>query len=296
MSGLSFNIRIKRLLISINILIVPLIALALLKNFLIEYMMTMGFIIAHEFSHILAAIISGATIYGIKILPIGLNAQIDDSRTSKYSKVYIYLSGPCINLIIASAIYILNACHFVSKELTLGVQINIWLAFFNLLPILPLDGGKIAMELLASRYGLFRASKQMQILSIILSITIICLGFIVFMQTQYNVSLGLIGLYILLCTKRSKKETAIMNIKNFVFKRSKIIQKGIYPVREIAVMKSVKLSEVIKAMDHTNMFHLINVLDDDLKIIRVMTEQELLEVLMLNSVDTTLDKLFNSSN
>ena len=87
-----------------------------------------------------------------------------------------------------------------------------------------------------------------------------------------------------------------MNINNFVFKRSKIIQKGIYPVREIAVMKSVKLSEVIKAMDHTNMFHLINVLDDDLKIIRVMTEQELLDVLMLNSVDTTFDKLFNSSS
>ena len=285
------NVRIKRIQVNINILIVPLLVIALVMNFFTQYIITMVFIIAHELGHIGVALISGAKIYNLRILPIGLNAEIDDSRCSKCSKIYIYMAGPCINIIFAILIYIIGACHFVSKGLTLGVHINMWLAFFNLLPILPLDGGKIAMEMLAERFGIFRASKKIRIFTIFLSIIIICLGLVVFKQSIYNASLVLVGIYILLCVKGSKKETALMNMKNFIFRRSRIIKTGIYPVREIVVMKNVRLSEVIKAMDYANMFHLVNVLDDDLRVIKVMTEQEILDALMLNSMDITFDKL-----
>jgi len=295
MVRLAVNLRIKRIQICIDYLIIPLIIIAILNNFIIQYVITMGFIIAHELGHIVAASISGARIYSFRILPIGVNVAIDDSGCSKYGRIYIYLAGPCINIIFAIIIYILYVCHFVCIELTLGVYINIWLAFFNLLPILPLDGGKIAMEMLTDHSGLFMARKQMHVLTIILSITIICLGLVVFKKTLYNVSLVLVGIYILLCSKESKKETAIVNIKNFVFRRSRIIKKGIYPAREIVVMKKVKLSEVIKAMDYANMFHLINVLDEDLRVIKVMTEQEILDALLLNNIDTTLDELLSIS-
>ena len=291
MIRLAANIRIKGMLICINVLIIPVILIAILNNFFIQYVITMAFIIAHELGHIVTALISGARIYSLRILPIGVNVAIDDSGCSRNSKINIYLAGPFINIIFAIIIYILYACHIVSIELTLGVYINIWLAFFNLLPILPLDGGKVAMEALADHSGLFRASKHMHVLSVLLSIIIICLGLLIFMRTLYNISLVLIGIYILLCVKQSKKETALMNIKNFVFRRSRIIRKGIYPAREIVVMMDVKLSEVIKAMDYTNMFHLVNVLDKDLRVIKVMTEQEILDALMLNNIDTTFEKL-----
>ncbi len=291
MLKLAVNIRIKRMLVSIDLLIVPLIVIVIINDFAIQYVITMGFIIAHEMGHVVTALIEGARIYCIRILPIGVNAAIDDWRCSKGSKIAIYLAGPCVNIIIATIIYILYACHFVSIELSLGVYINIWLAFFNLLPIFPLDGGRIAIEALTDYSGIFKTNKQMHILSVILSIIIICLGLVVLKKTLYNISLVLIGIYILICSKESKKETAFMNLKNFIFRRSRIIKKGIYPVREIVVMRNVKLSEVIKAMDYANMFHLVNVLDDELRVIKVMTEQEILDALMLNNVDTTFDKL-----
>jgi len=293
MSGLSVNIRIRRILINIDILIVPLILIALVKDFFIQYIITMCFIIAHELGHIVVALISGARIYRLRVLPIGLSAEIDDLGCSKYRKICIYMAGPCINLTFAILIYILYACHFVTKELTVGVYINIWLAFFNLLPILPLDGGKIAMEMLAEHFGIFRASKQMQMLSLLLSIIITCLGIVVLMQTLYNASLVLVGIYILLCIKESKREATFMNLKNFLFRRSHIIKKGIYPAREIVVMKNVKISDVIKSMDYVNRFHIVNILDEDLCIIKVMTEQEILDALMLNNIDTTFDELLS---
>lgn len=296
MIGSSVNIKIKSILINVDILIVPLVLIAVVKNFFIQYLITMAFIMAHELGHIVVAIISGAKVYRLRILPVGLNAVIDDSSCGKYSKIFIYLAGPCISLMFAITIYILYACHFVSKELSVGVFINMWLAFFNLLPILPLDGGKIAMEILSEHFGIYKASKQLHIISLIVAIIIICLGLVVFWKSLYNVSIVLVGIYILLCMKVSKKETAFMNIKNFVFRRSRVIKKGIYPAREIVVMKNVKLSEVIKAIDYANRFHIINVLDDDLRIIKVMTEQEILDALMVNSIDTTIDELLVTPN
>lgn len=291
MPDLAFKIRIKYFTFSIDIFIIPFIIVVILSSYTIQYFVTIGFIIAHELGHITTALISGARIYCFKILPIGVTATIDDSGCSKITKIFIYLTGPCINIIFALTIYILYACHFISIDLFSGVYINIWLAFFNLLPILPLDGGKIVLEALSDYSGLFRTSKYMNILTILLSLVIIFLGLIILKETRYNTSLILIGIYILLCRTESRKETALMNIKNLLFRRSRIIKQRIYPVREIVVLKDVKLSEVIKAMDYANRFHIVYVLDENLRIIKVLSEQEILAAAMNNNIDTTIDKI-----
>ena len=51
------------------------------------------------------------------------------------------------------------------------------------------------------------------------------------------------------------------------------------------------MSDVIKAMDYIDRFHIINVLDDNMRVIKVMTEQELLDAIMENTPDTTFDNL-----
>ncbi|MEM5836508.1 MAG: site-2 protease family protein [Candidatus Aenigmatarchaeota archaeon] len=48
----------------------------------------------------------------------------------------IALSGPLVNLVFASIFYPISFLSFISN-------VNAWLAFFNLLPIPPLDGSKI---------------------------------------------------------------------------------------------------------------------------------------------------------
>ena len=56
-----------------------------------------------------------------------------------------------------------------------------------------------------------------------------------------------------------------MNVKNVVYRHSRLMRKGIYAARDIVVLKSVHLSEVLKHMDFDR-FHIVYVLDDELKI------------------------------
>lgn len=288
--GVSISFRLKRIQFSVSILIIPLIIVLMAYNSLLRYLIILTFISIHEFGHIAAALLLGSKLYGIKILPIGLNASIDNSCCYKRDRILIYLAGPCINLLIGIIFVIIYMHYKKSGFLSLGIMINVWLAFFNLLPVLPLDGGKILMEILAGRVGVFRASKYINIFSIILSSVIIVVVFFILEKSIFNVSLILIGAYILFSIGQNKKESAFMNVRNLVYRRSRIIKKGIYPAREIVVMKNIKMSDIIKAIDYTDMFHIINVLDDDLRVMKVMTEQEILNAIMENDSDITFDR------
>jgi len=57
----------------------------------------------------------------------------------------ISLAGPLTNIIVAFLFLVSALFGMPSLIVALGFQINLWIAFFNLLPIGPLDGKKIMM-------------------------------------------------------------------------------------------------------------------------------------------------------
>lgn len=83
-----------------------------------------------------------------------------------------------------------------------------------------------------------------------------------------------------------------MNIKNLIYKRSRFLRKGIYPGRELVVLNSAKLSEILKNMDFDR-FHIIYVLDKELKFVKLFTEQDIIESLLKYNSDITFDELIN---
>lgn len=279
--------------VSVNIFILFFVAAAIIAGTLPEYLLTILFIFAHEAGHMAAAILSKAAVYGIRLLPVGFNAEIDDGICSKGQRIFIFGSGPCVSFSLAVLLTILVHFNIANSLVRLGIYANLYLGIFNLLPVLPLDGGKIAMELLSAKFGVLRTGRVLQLISALISAIIVLTGIIVFIDNRSNVSLIIIGLYILMCIKTNKEETALMNIKSLLFRKSRVIRKGIYPAREIVVLKHVKLAEVIKACDYIDRFHIVNVLDDDLKVIKVMTEQELIEAIIRNTPDTTFDNLMH---
>lgn len=54
----------------------------------------------------------------------------------------ISIAGPLTNVALAGAFFAANFFH-PSQAFMLGIQVNIWLALFNMIPIPPLDGSKV---------------------------------------------------------------------------------------------------------------------------------------------------------
>lgn len=121
------------------------------------------FIFLHELAHILVGLALGLKLSGINVNILGFSAQLYSYQTRKsYIKIITYLAGPVFNFICGIIFCFCN----LEMELALKlVYTNFVLCVFNLLPILPLDGGKILKEVLKKFLGNKEASIVMNIVT-----------------------------------------------------------------------------------------------------------------------------------
>jgi len=101
-------------------------------------------VLVHEFSHAVAAARFGVRTDCITLLPFGAEISIDCAYLSKDKKVLVLLAGPMGNIIAA---IVLSSLLWLFPHLFLVVEVliiaNAVPGVLNLLPIYPLDGGKI---------------------------------------------------------------------------------------------------------------------------------------------------------
>ncbi len=84
-----------------------------------------------------------------------------------------------------------------------------------------------------------------------------------------------------------------MNIKNLLFKRSRFLKKGVYPGRELVVLESMHLGDLIKSMDFDR-FHIVYVVNENMRVVRVFTEQEIMDNIMKYNSDISFKDLMET--
>ena len=118
----------------------------------------MFFAFIHELGHMLSGILLGFKPESLEIMPFGLsigfkskvenyNKKIKNGTLLTLKKIIIAASGPFTNLVFI-IIFLIFPISFVGISRELIIYSNILIAIFNLIPIYPLDGGRIINEIL----------------------------------------------------------------------------------------------------------------------------------------------------
>jgi Zn-dependent protease len=133
-----------------------------------------GCVVLHEFGHALMARWYGIRTRDITLYPIGGVARLEGMSTNPVEELFIALAGPSVNVVLALLLVVVLAAmgfsHVLlftdasggpagSGFLTSLLAANLMLAFFNLLPAFPMDGGRVLRSLLALRLGRLRATE-----------------------------------------------------------------------------------------------------------------------------------------
>ncbi len=281
----------KRTTVFIDLILLPVVLLVVCFNMIQPFIIAVVSIYLHEIVHMLVAILKGCRIYGMGILPVGFNACIDDTELRHIDKAFIYLSGPCMNLIIAALLSTVFGTLPLTPDI---VKTNLGLAVFNLIPIEPLDGGKCLILLVGHYKGLYYAKRILVLVTKVIASLFILLGILLCIKSLFFMYFAIVGLFLLLGSKSSLKEIASMNIRNIIYRRSRFLKRGIYSARQLVVTKSLLLSDAVRAMDYTDMFHIVNVLDEDLKIVKTFTEQEVIDELISGTGDLTFGDMIKN--
>ena len=137
-------------------------------------------VLLHELGHALVAKRFGVQTRDITLYPFGGVASIT-SQPSARGELVIALAGPLVNVVIALLLYPWITLPDISKpgipDVSIGARIfltNVALAVFNLLPALPMDGGRVlraALTLLNVEKPTRIAARVSQALCILLGLT-----------------------------------------------------------------------------------------------------------------------------
>ena len=171
------------------------------------YIVLMVFAIIHEIGHLIAGLILKFKPEEIKLTPVGLQIQfkvndeeykIKNAKILNIKKAIIAAWGPITNLIIATVAIIISRFSLNFQNLyiyELIVYSNLLIAMFNLIPIYPMDGGRIVKNILKIVYGNKKAYKITYILSKTTLILLTAISSIAILYLQ-NISILIIIAYL----------------------------------------------------------------------------------------------------
>lgn len=235
----------------------------------------------HELSHILVAKKLGCKFYKIEFHLLGVKAELVDIESLKINeKVMIYLAGALFNITFAIILYIINI-KYPSEILILNANINIGLGFFNLIPAYPLDGSRI-LEIILSRYIIFKKAHKIisRISYTIAGIFMILPIYMYLSSGKVNFTMFISAIIIIYITKIEDKTYMYIAMGNIVKKRKNLIRNQYIENKSISVYYDQGLVNILALLDK-NKFNTFYVLDDEMKIIYIINEDELIEALKL---------------
>ena len=167
------------------------------------YIIMIIFAFLHEIGHLIAGIILGLKPEKIEIIPVGLTVsfKVDIEGINKkkgngnmfvIKEIIVAIAGPIVNLLI----FILTLLNEEKTYLNnLIMYSNLLIFIFNLIPIYPLDGGRILKGILHIIFGKRTSCKITYDISIISNIILTAICSIAILYYK-NIAIFLIVAYV----------------------------------------------------------------------------------------------------
>ena len=163
--------------IRIDLKILIFLVLFYFTNQLKIYLVIMLFCFIHELGHMFVGLIFNMKIEKLEIMPFGFSVSFEDSVTENFKKIFVAAAGPLVTL--ALILIFFNIEIKLKQEI---IYSNILILIYNLMPIYPLDGGRIIKGILQIKVEEERAQKMIWKLT---KITMIIITFVCSIAVYY---------------------------------------------------------------------------------------------------------------
>ena len=191
-----------------------------------EFFMIFSLILIHELGHLLMALIYKWNLSNITIYPFGGCVKFDDKINRPIKEEFLILiMGPIFQIIFYFILYFLHTKGFITyRNINIIKSYNYTLLIFNLLPIYPLDGGRI-LNLVLNRFIPYKKSNKLVIL---ISVFMILISLLFYRNVNYTLMGILLFSEVLVYFKRQdylyNRLLLERYINSFKFKKVKIIK------------------------------------------------------------------------
>lgn len=224
-------------------------------------------LIPHELAHLAAARAMGVNVAEMELTPFGAAARLTQTgRVSEARIAICSMAGPCANLLFA----LIWASLAYAGWLPVGaaknlLRPNILLMAINLLPALPLDGGRALCALIGARIGRQKAVRAFTRLGCALSVLVAAWTiYIGATKGVWNIALLGCAVYLAACAAREEEAARTLSAEALIYRRDELKRRGHLPVRRVALPESATVADAIRLI-RPGKVHAFTLYDDDMR-------------------------------
>jgi stage IV sporulation protein FB len=242
---------------------------------------TLFFIVLwHELGHLAVALRFGWTVKEVKLLPFGGVLEVEDAGTLPVKEeLFVAIAGPIQNVILAAIGYGLALAGWVDASWTEAfIRANLLIGLFNLLPVLPLDGGRMLQAWISLGLPYHRALQWSARISLALSgLVVIVSVYPLFHGGLLQLNLLTVGLFLCASNWTYHRNVSFVFLRFLVHRSERSeerIDRGTLS-RPIVIAENLPLSNIIRLF-MKEQYHLIYVMKRG-KIVKVVPEKTIID-------------------
>ncbi len=240
-----------------------------------EIIVILSAVFLHEIAHILMALKQGIKVAEIEIMPFGGQAQIEDfTGLDPGKEIYLALAGPMMSLLVAGSFYFLQP--YLDADLQFFININLLLGLFNLLPALPLDGGKVFRSLLSPLLGFKRSTKITAFLGQIIALLLFTGGIYLSFARLTGANYIIVGILLFWAARRESRLLSYSFMRYLLHKKAELARKGFLPCKQLVAYNHTPIKDILNATA-PNYYLLVVSLDEKHHPLGMLSEVELIE-------------------
>lgn len=265
----------------INLFSIPLLIVAVLTGSAGSMAIAYLVVTLHEFAHFCAARRFHVGVSGFVIMPFGVCLRLKENLIKDpVQESIICAAGPVCNLLLIAAAVLLRPYLSCPEDwYAFFLYSNLSILLINIVPIIPLDGGRILRAVLTHHYGFIKAVRITEVVSQINIALVGLLGIYILYLTHFNVSMMMLCAFLLFNMSAEKKNSELIVMQQIIYSKEKLTKRQIMPVKELAVIEQTDARRLLKNFSY-NSYYLLSVLDQNLTILGTLSETQVIEAVV----------------
>ena len=256
-------------------------------------------VLIHECAHAIVAAGLHHPPDTLEITPLGAMLRLDEEvRILCQKQLLILLAGPCATLMLCGIAYHLTSSGLLSPMLgKLVFTSNLSILLINLLPVMPLDAGRILAMLIYRILPSRIATICLRLIGVVFGVVLIGVNILTSCRFGgWNLSLAFAGCCIMYCSNVSTTSIALSELRMFMDRKIMLERKGFLSCNRICALDRTSVRTLLQHLHPAQLTEFICIEAGTMREVGRISEYDLIQHYLSDPTLTLKAALFLSHN
>ncbi len=278
--------------VKINYFLIPILIMSYFADYLLQLLTVLLIVLMHEGAHCIVSYLHDVKISEIQLFPFGGVVKAEEELgVEPLKEVMIAIAGPLFNFALFFFLLVFKSVFtYDNSHLEFIMHSTLVIGGFNLLPVIPLDGGRVVRALLTHWLGLKKATMAAIQIGKIICIIFFLLGVWMTLKDYQYLYIVLLSVFLFYSILQEKKMAYFLLIKEILRKKRTLQSRGVMNTKYLTVLESVDIKYLLQEFSYGK-YHFVTVVSQSGRVVGTVSESEILDAMSLYGSKITLGRL-----